>query len=154
MTPKTIIKTTFLMTLHAPLEPPQRISNELLIYNVKPGGWVRGQHIQGEIVGPSADWLHVMPNGTQRLDVRLSILADDGSYIFVQYGGRIVTAEQFKSKKSPVEGITDGRTYFFTNPVFETDSSKYGWLNDLVCIGRNVAPADDPYVEYEIFAVF
>ena len=141
------------MTLHAPLEPPQRISSELFIYNVKSGGWVRGPYIQGEIVGPSADWLHIMPNGTQRLDVRESILADDGSYIFVQFGGRIVTPEQFNSKNSPLERMRDDGTYFFTNPVFETDLLKYAWLNDLVCIGRNVAPPDDPYVEYEIFAV-
>ena len=153
MTPTTTIKTTFIMTLHAPLEPPQRISSELFIYNVKAGGWVRGPHIQGEIVQPSADWLHIMPNGTQRLDVRKSILADDGSFIFVQYGGRIVIAEQFNSKNSPLEKMRDDRAYFFTNPVFETDSSKYGWLNDLVCIGRNLGSPDDPYVEYEIFAV-
>jgi uncharacterized protein DUF3237 len=152
MTPATMIKTTFLMTLHASLEPPQRVSRELLIYNVKPGGWVRGPSIQGEIVGPSGDWLHIMPNGTQRLDVRLSILANDGSYIFVQYGGRIVPAEQFKKKNPPPEFAAIGGTYFFTHPAFETESSKYSWLNDLVCIGRNTVE-DELVVNYEIFAV-
>jgi hypothetical protein len=150
------IKTTYLMTLHAPLEPPQRVSRELHIYNVKPGGWVLGPHIQGEIVGPSADWLHIMPNGTQRLDVRVSVLADDGSYIFVQYGGRIVTPEQIKGKNPPQELVWAGGPYFFTNPVLETESLKYSWLNDLVCIGRRVEASEvenGRFVTYEIFAV-
>jgi hypothetical protein len=94
-----------------------------------------------------------MPNGTQRLDVRLSILADDGSYIFVQYGGRIVKPQLFASKSSPLEKTRNEGAYFFTNPVFETESSKYAWLNDIVCIGRNVPMPNDPCIKYEIFAV-
>ena len=39
-----------------------------------------------------------MPNGTERLDVRVSVRADDGSYILVQYGGRIVSAEQMSQR--------------------------------------------------------
>jgi hypothetical protein len=38
MTPTTTIRTTYLMTLQAPLDAPQRISSELLIYNVRPEG--------------------------------------------------------------------------------------------------------------------
>jgi hypothetical protein len=156
MIPSATIKTTYLMTLHAPLENPQRISSELVIYNVKPGGWVHGPHIQGEIIGPSADWLRVMPNGTERLDVRVSVRADDGSYIFVQYGGRIVSAEQMKRKNPPQELAWLDGYYFFTNPLFETDSSKYGWLSDLACIGRRVASSveeNNCFVTYEIFAI-
>ena len=156
MTPTVTIKTTYLMTLYAPLEPPQRISSELLIYNVKPGGWVRGPHIHGEIVNPSADWLRRMTNGTQRLDVRVSILADDGSYILVQYGGRIVTPEQKHQKNPPQEFAWMDGDYFFTAPLFETDSAKYAWLNDLTCIGRRVDASDDEnncFVTYEIFAL-
>jgi hypothetical protein len=150
------IKTTYLMTLHAPLENPQRVSSELVIYNVKSGGWVRGPHIEGEIIGPSADWLRVTPNGTERLDVRVSIRADDGSYILVQYGGRIVTAEQMNRKNPPRELAWLDGTYFFTNPLFETDSPKYAWLSDLACIGRRVASSveeNNRFVTYEIFAV-
>jgi hypothetical protein len=77
MNARTAINTQYLMTLHAPLESPQVISSELKIHNVRPGGWIRGPHIQGDVVSPSADWLHVMPTGTKRLDVRLSIRADD-----------------------------------------------------------------------------
>jgi hypothetical protein len=150
------INTLYLMTLHAPLESPQIISRELKIYNVRAGGWIRGPHIQGDVISPSADWLHVMPNGTKRLDVRLSIRGDDGSWIFMVYGGRIATTEQLAQKRLPIGLPRQEASYFFITPVFETESPKYGWLNDIVCIGKNVAnreEGEDDFVTYEIFAV-
>ena len=156
MNARTAINTQYLMTLHAPLESPQVISSELKIYNVRPGGWIRGPHIQGDVVSPSADWLHVMPTGTKRLDVRLSIRADDQSWIFMTYAGRIATAEQVRRKQPPTDLTTQEASYFFITPVFETESVKYGWLNDLVCIGKNVAnreEGENDFVTYEIFAV-
>jgi hypothetical protein len=90
---------------------------------------VRGPHIPGEIVRPSADWLRVMANGTERLDVRVSVRADDGSYIFVEYGGRIVSAEQMSRKNPPQELAWLDGFYFFTNPLFETDSPSSMWIN-------------------------
>jgi hypothetical protein len=80
----TRIKTEYLMTLHAPLEAPQTVGRDLLIYNVPPGGWVRGPRIRGELVAPTADWLRLMPDGTAKLDVRASIRADDGAIIYYE----------------------------------------------------------------------
>ena len=91
--PTTKISTEYIMTLHAPLEASQNVSSDLQIYNALPGGWVRGPGIRGQIVSPSGDWLRVMPNGTRKLDVRVSILADDGSVILMAYTGRIATAK-------------------------------------------------------------
>jgi Protein of unknown function (DUF3237) len=86
--PLTQITTAYIMTLHAPLDPPLGANSDLQIYNVRPGGWVRGPSIRGEVIGPSGDWLRVMPNGARKLDVRLAIKADDGSIIFMSYTGR------------------------------------------------------------------
>jgi hypothetical protein len=97
-----------------------------------------------------------MPNGTKRLDVRLSIRGDDGSWIFMVYGGRIATTEQLAQKRLPIGLPRQEASYFFITPVFETESPKYGWLNDIVCIGKNVAnreEGEDDFVTYEIFAV-
>jgi hypothetical protein len=149
--PKSTITTTYLMTVHVPLEAPKTISTELTIHNCQPGGWVRGPHIGGTVISPTADWLRVMPNGTQRLDVRLTILADDGSYIFMSYLGRIVSAEQRALQPRP-DHAANGERYFITNPVFETDSRRYGWLNDVVTVGK-IVPSPDLEVTYDIFAV-
>lgn len=150
--PTATITTTYLMTVHVPLEPTKDVSRELSIHNCRPGGWVKGPSIAGTVVPPTADWLRVMPNGTSRLDVRLTILADDGSYIYMSYVGRIATAAQRLQRPRPGEaGVEPGRN-FLTNPVFETDSAKYAWLNDIVTIGKCV-PSPDPEVTYDIFLV-
>src|SRR5262245_65326916 len=86
--PLTQITTEYIMTLHSPLDPPQNANSDLQIYNVRAGGWVRGPAIRGEVIAPSGDWLRTMPNGARKLDVRLSIKADDGSIIFMSYTGR------------------------------------------------------------------
>lgn len=85
--PTTSITTEYLMTIHAPLDPGQVVAADHVTYNVRPGGWVKGPAIQSELTAPGADWLRVMPNGTRKLDVRMSIRANDGSIIFIRFGG-------------------------------------------------------------------
>jgi Protein of unknown function (DUF3237) len=85
--PSTQIATEYLMTLYAPLDPPQIVDDTLYIYNVAPGGWVKGPKISGKVVPPSGDWFRVMPSGVSRLDVRLSIIGDDNQPILMTYNG-------------------------------------------------------------------
>ena len=146
------------MTLHAPLDAAQAADKNLLIYNVLPGGWVRGPRITGEIVGPSADWLRVMPDGIAKLDVRASIKADDGSIIYVTYAGRIVLSDAAARRQQSGETLGADDMYFMTSPTFETMSATYGWLNGVVAVGKMVSSkeprAGEPgHVRYEIFSV-
>jgi hypothetical protein len=100
---------------------------------------------------PTADWLRVLPNGVQALDVRLSILADDGSYIFTQYLERVAGRERIRTgSKPPGEA-----SYFLINPVFETSSEKYRGLNEGVCVGKDITPRDaqKECAMYEIFVL-
>jgi hypothetical protein len=105
----------YLMTVYVPLEAPQKVTSSFHVYTSKPGGWVSGPNIKGEVVAPTADWLRELPNGVQALDVRLSILADDGSYIFMRYGGRIAGPERLRKWPKP----TAEARYYLINPVFE-----------------------------------
>lgn len=149
--PAVSITTSYLLTVHVPLEMPKTVSSELVIYNCVPGGWVKGPGISGTVVPPTADWLRTMPNGVKRLDVRLTILADDGEYIFMNYHGRIASAEQRATRPRLGAPSPDDR-YFITSPVFETDSKKYGWLNDIVAIGK-IVPSPRSEVTYDVFVV-
>lgn len=145
------IEAEYLMTVYVPLKTPQKVTGSLHVYTSKPGGWVSGPKIKGEVVAPTADWLRVLPNGVKALDVRLSILADDGSYIFMQYLGRIAGPERIRMwPKPPAEA-----RYFLINPVFETSSEKYGWLNDVVCVGKDITPlnTNEECAMYEIFVL-
>jgi len=154
----TEITTEYLMTLHAPLDAPQIVNERLHIYNVLPGGWVRGPRIAGEIVAPSADWLTILPGGIARLDVRVSIRADDGSIIHVIYAGRIAMSDEAQRRLDAGEALGAADMYFITSPTFETTSQKYDWLNRIVAVGKAVSVGTGNsdrhgHVRYDIFSV-
>jgi hypothetical protein len=49
----------------------------------------------------------------------------------------VVPAELQAEMNDPVkrDQIDPAQYYFRTNPLFETGSSQYAWLNDVVCVG-------------------
>ncbi len=153
--PSTGIVTEYLMTLHAPLAPPQLAGEDLRIFGALPGGWVEGPRIKGEIVPPTGDWLRNLPNGSSKLDVRLSIRADDGSFIYVTYTGRIVMSDVASEAYRNGRTIGPDDVYFITAPTFETASKSYAWLNDVVAIGKIISAkrGEGAHVTYDVFAV-
>jgi hypothetical protein len=50
--PTTALEIEYLMTLFAPVDPPKPIDPTLVIYHVRPGGWVAGPKIKGTLVAP------------------------------------------------------------------------------------------------------
>jgi hypothetical protein len=153
--PLTQIATEYLMTLHAPLDPPQGAGGDLQIYNVRPGGWVRGPAIRGEVIAPSGDWLRVMPDGARKLDVRLSIRTDDGAFVFVSYAGRARAPAYAVKRLEAGKTLGPDQFYFVIAPTFETAAPAYAWLNDIVAVGKIVSinRSTDRHVTYDIFAV-
>lgn len=153
--PSSHIATEYIMTLHAPLQAPQTVSSDLQIYTSLPGGWVEGPAIRGELIPPTGDWIRMMPNGTQKLDVRLSIKADDGSIIYVTYTGRIVVPSSVAARFTAGEVLGPDELYFVIAPTFETSSKTYAWLNDIVAVGKMVSSkeGENGHVTYDIFSV-
>jgi Protein of unknown function (DUF3237) len=153
--PLTQITTEYIMTLHCPLDPPQGAGGDLQIFNVRPGGWVQGPAIRGEVIAPSGDWLRVTPGGARRIDVRLTIKADDGAIIFVSYSGRSRAPADAARRLEAGETLGPDQLYFVIAPTFETAATTHGWLNDIVAVGKIVSlnRKDDRHVTYDIFAV-
>src|SRR6266536_2205565 len=85
--PTTSVSTEYLMILYAPVDPPKAVDSSLVIYNVRPGGWVAGPKITGKLISPTADWLTIMPSGVSRFDARGAIETDDGEFIYLRFGG-------------------------------------------------------------------
>jgi Protein of unknown function (DUF3237) len=84
------------------------------------------------------DWTLFRADGTMTLDVRLTLMTDDGALVHMTYGGRWVTPSEVRSDMAdPAKRyrIDPARYYFRTNPLFETGAESYEWLNDIVCIG-------------------
>ena len=78
------------MTLHADLDEgltagPGPLGTRMIISVT--GGWVKGDRINGTVVGAGADWLLIGEDGFGRLDVRAQVRTDDDAIIYVQYPG-------------------------------------------------------------------
>jgi hypothetical protein len=151
----TQITTEYLMTVYAPLAPPQQIDNTLFIYNVREGGWVKGPKISGTLLAPAADWLRVMPGGSLRLDVRGTLKTDDGALIYLAYNGIISHSKESWDRMMKGEVLTSKDHYFITAPTMQTSAEKYAWLNHVQCIGKivEVKGGEDSFVKYDIYIV-
>jgi hypothetical protein len=150
------IELEYLMTLHADLAPPLAVDTGSRIVNVE-GGWADGPNIKAKIIAPGADWLQPLPSGVTRIDVRATMLTDDGQQIFMSYNGVIAHSEQSAAKMAGGGSIThaDG-AYFVVAPTFRTSAEKYAWLNRVQAVGKMVQLSFDPanrFIRYDFFIV-
>ena len=86
------------------------------------GGTFSGPRLRGTVLPGGADWI-TQVSGHNSLDVRSTLLTDDGAHIYMTYKGMIVRS--------------DAGLYWRVTPVFTTASEKYDWLNHIVSVGKN-----------------
>ncbi|MFD3745596.1 DUF3237 domain-containing protein [Nocardia sp. NPDC058633] len=102
------------------------------------GGSFDGPDLRGEVVAGGGDWALIRPDGVMLLDVRLTLRTDDDELVYMTYLGRWVIPPQVRADMADPASrhrIDPARYYFRTNPLFETGSTRYAWLNDLVAVG-------------------
>lgn len=146
-------KLSHLYDMHVDLEPPQVIgaapAGNRQVFIVK-GGTFEGPRIKGTLLPGGGDWALMRPDGVQ-LDVRATAQTDDGALIYAAYSGLIIAAPDVFSRLVSGEDVPLSEYYFYTNPMFQTGSEKYAWLNQLIAIGRGrVVPNG---VEYRVWSV-
>lgn len=115
------------------------------------GGEFEGPRLRGTLLASGGDWLLRDERGVTRLDVRITLVTDDGAYIYAQYYGVSrppESADQQPGERRPTEY---GDRYFMTAPRFETGDERYAWINDLVCVGEGRSTEDG--VAYRVYAV-
>lgn len=101
------------------------------------GGTFEGPRIRGDVLPVGGDWGLFRPDGALALDVRLPLRTHDGDLLHMTYSGRWVTPPEVRAAVADPERrhlVDPARYYFRTNPLFETGSGRYGWLNDVVCV--------------------
>jgi hypothetical protein len=76
---------------------------------------------------PSGDWLIVGPRDVATLDIRMLLQTHDGAQVLMHGFGR-TNAAKFAS----------GAPCYFT-PLFESDDSRYTWLNEVQGVARGTA---------------
>ena len=124
-------------TLDEPIQVGQTPYGERVIYPVN-GGSFEGPKIKGKVLANGGDWLLRLDSTTSKLDVRAVLETEDGELIYTYYEGFI-------------HRYSDGSYYFRTNPVFQTSSKKYEWLNHTIAVG--VGKIIEGGVTYKIYAI-
>lgn len=100
------------------------------------GARFEGERLQASLLGlAAADWAAIDPDGRIRVDVRLTLITDDGATVFVAYQGRGDITQQ----------------YTYAAPLFETGDERYAWLTRIQAVGKS--EFRDGKVHYEMFEV-
>ena len=151
------LKSEFLFELEADLNPPQAVGPVLIgnrIIFPASGGIIKSQKINGKILPGGGDWGLIVDSTTFKLDVRATIQTDDSALIYVSYSGYIHSdAKKFSMLLAGRANELNPSDYYFrTNPVFETSSPKYAWLNHTIAIGVGRIPAAGK-VAYRVYAI-
>jgi hypothetical protein len=103
------------------------------------GGSFEGPKLKGSVAaGAAGDWVTLRADGTFRLDVRITLVTDDGAVILCTYNGI---------------GRTDaeGNTALQTAPTFECGDERYSWLNGVQAVA--FGSVDGSGVHYDLYSL-
>lgn len=150
------LQSEFLLDLEADLNAPTIVGpvpTGTRVIFVTTGGTVKGTRINGKVLPGGGDW-GLVTDSTFKLDVRVSIQTDDGAIIYMTYSGYIHSdAKKFAAiLGGKGSDLSPSDYYFRTNPLFETGSAKYAWLNHTVAIGIGKISVPGK-VNYRIYAI-
>lgn len=115
------------------------------------GGRFEGERMSGAVKGGGGDWILVRNDGVTQLDVRITLVTDDGASIYMTYRGLRHGPPDVMDRLNRGEPVDPGAYYFRILPAFETGDDRYAWLNKLVAVGRGHRLPTGPV--YEVFAV-
>ena len=113
------------------------------------GGRFEGERLSGEVLDGGSDWQSVRPDGSLMLDVRLVLQTHDGALIAMTYKGLRHGPREVMERLGRGEDVDPAEYYFRVNPMFETASNDYAWLNGVLAVGLGHRFADGPI--YNVF---
>lgn len=102
------------------------------------GGRFFGERLSGTILPGGGNWSQSGRAGDAAFgtfDARSVWEADDGSLIYVSYGGRSVIPDAVRAKFAADEAVDPSEYYLRIAPVFETQSPQLAWLNGVLAVG-------------------
>lgn len=127
-----------LFRLKAEVAPPQVIEGPLgkRLFIPVTGGSFCGDRLSGVVQAGGSDFQLIRQDGVAELDVRVTLLTDDGVTIQLKgHGLRHTTPEVFARIMSGDE--VDPSDYYFREALFfEAPAGKYEWLNRVLAIAK------------------
>ena len=145
MSDATTLPVRHLFTLDAKVDDPpaQVVAGPLgvrVIVSVSEGTF-KGDRLAGVVApGAGGDFAVFRPDGTLRLDVRLTLVTDDDVRLYITYNG--------VGMPNP-----DGTLSLRTAPTFEAPDGPYGWLNHVQAIGLGESNPAGGSLRYDIYEV-
>ena len=106
------------------------------------GGEVRGEKVNGKVLGFGADFQIIRPNELIELEAKYAFETDDGAVVYVENKGIRFGPVDLLQKLKRGEPVDPKLIYFRTVPKFETGSEKYRWLMEHLFIGSAARHAD------------
>jgi hypothetical protein len=120
----------------APVMAPNGPQGARMMVGVR-GGRFEGPRLSGTVVPPGGDWATQRPDGSIKLDVRLTLRTEDGAVILVTYNG--------------IGVVEDGQLKARSAPLFETGDERYAWLNHVQAVG--IGGLAGTSVAYDVYAL-
>jgi hypothetical protein len=144
--------TSYIATLSEP-EVIGPVAEGLRLNIYVTGGTVDGPKMKGKILPVGADWLTIRTDGVGVLDVRQTVLTDDGALVYIYYKGITdLGPDGYKNflegAPPPPEGIV-----LRTNPWFQTVHPNYLWMTRGLFVEVGKAYLDRGEVCYDIYHV-
>lgn len=144
------LKSVKIAELNILVAPPTAAGTKI-IYPIT-GGTISGE-INGKVLPIGGDFGTLISPTTFKLDIREVIQTTDSVSIYISYNGYIhADPETFGLLVTGrANEVSPDKYYFRINPVFETTSEKYDWLNHTIAIG--VGTVTDTGVSYILYAI-
>jgi Protein of unknown function (DUF3237) len=114
------------------------------------GGSFEGERLSGDVVTGN-DWQSVRTDSCIKLDVRLVLKTNDGALIVMTYECLRSGPPEVMQRLDKGENVDPTSYYFRMNPLFETSSPKYDWMNRIITVGIGHRLPDGPL--YSIFEI-
>ena len=105
-----------------------------IIANVD-GGYFEEPNIKGTFQPPAGNWLLIQTDNSVQLDVRVSLVTDDNTLIYMSYQGLRAGQQSVLDRLAAGEDVDPREYYMRTICKFETADGKYDWLNQLLAAG-------------------
>jgi hypothetical protein len=115
------------------------------------GGTVDGPRLQGRIVPGGSDWILSRRDGASIIDAHYTIVADDGTPIYVHNRGLRVSSAEVLERLRRGDAVAPHELYFRSTPVFDAPDGPHAWLSDHVFVARLARAGAD--VRVDVFQV-
>jgi hypothetical protein len=141
-----------LMKLRVVVPPPQKLGavphGTRVIAPIASGAF-EGPRLRGAVLPGGCDWTLLRSDGVLELDLRLTLLTDDGASIYMTSSGLRHGAPDVLAALARGEEVDPSKYYFRTAPRFETSAPQYAFLNRLIAIASGDRRANGPIYTIE-----